>query len=590
MNKLAPVPKTFQKPMTTAASAQQHQVKKHDIHAAKNHPAKELVKHDNQEQVGQEFSSMVAEQDIEQTQVPVEVKVEITDPTIGETGIDAALIENPILAGELATSKLSELSLSEAAKAIVSTETVVDTAQQVAANIVSPNIVPNDIVPNGIVEQIIGKTATPLASEKTSLEAVEVSADQQVAAKSVSKEPSAIEKTLQGLIEKFENLSSDDLAKIGLTPEQAGKIIGFVKNMLSEAGSLDLSPKAEKMLAELGALLDQTQNRDFNGVKDILQKIVATLGANNITDLAQLDDASFDMSTLFPTDKPEAKTGDKIQKADQPDAKQNDAALQNAANQTGAQVSKYAGRYDKTQNTETGGQSLSADADKTTSATHSQLTAAYNNVKSTTEMAVNNINKPSALDKISEKSPMDFLNQLQNNTANQSLDLNTQDNGVNVKLSMQNGKLSQNLPLNSMAFQMSKQFNKGNSEFQIRLDPAELGRINIKLTLKQGGGVKAHMVTERNDVFELLQRDSRALEQALNDAGFDGKDVEVEVSLDQNAQNGGTFAENFFDQAADEQNGTEPDNDNKPLDEEMVEMVASHIPLHVTSTAVDRSI
>lgn len=141
----------------------------------------------------------------------------------------------------------------------------------------------------------------------------------------------------------------------------------------------------------------------------------------------------------------------------------------------------------------------------------------------------------SALDKIADKNPSDFLSQLQNNAADQQVELNKQDTAANVKFAMQNGKLAQNLPLNSMAFQMGKQFNKGNSEFQIRLDSAELGRINIKLTVKQGGEVKAHMVTERNDVFELLQRDSRALEKAFSEAGFDGKNIEVEVSLDQNA-------------------------------------------------------
>lgn len=87
-----------------------------------------------------------------------------------------------------------------------------------------------------------------------------------------------------------------------------------------------------------------------------------------------------------------------------------------------------------------------------------------------------------------------------------------------------------------------------------------------------------------------MQRDARALEKALADAGFDGKNVEVEVSLDQNAQNGGSFADNFFDQNDQNNQGDKNANENSDVDDEIVNMVANHIPAHVTSTGIDRKI
>jgi flagellar hook-length control protein FliK len=97
-----------------------------------------------------------------------------------------------------------------------------------------------------------------------------------------------------------------------------------------------------------------------------------------------------------------------------------------------------------------------------------------------------------------------------------------------------------NLP--QVAFEVVRQFEAGNTRFQIRLDPPELGRIDVKLDVDKSGAVNARLTVERPETLDLMQRDQRALQQALQQAGLDGQKTNLEFSLRQNpfAQQGGT--------------------------------------------------
>ena len=96
-----------------------------------------------------------------------------------------------------------------------------------------------------------------------------------------------------------------------------------------------------------------------------------------------------------------------------------------------------------------------------------------------------------------------------------------------------------NLP--QVAFEVVRQFEAGNSRFQIRLDPPELGRIDVKLDVDKSGTINARMLVERPETLDLMQRDHRALQQALQQAGLDGSKTNLEFSLRQNpfARDGG---------------------------------------------------
>jgi flagellar hook-length control protein FliK len=100
----------------------------------------------------------------------------------------------------------------------------------------------------------------------------------------------------------------------------------------------------------------------------------------------------------------------------------------------------------------------------------------------------------------------------------------------------------QQLNVPQVAFEVARQFGAGNTRFQIRLDPADLGRIDVKLDLDKSGTVNAHMVVERPETLDLMMRDQRALQQALQQAGLDQSKTSLEFSLRQSPF-GGTGAD-----------------------------------------------
>ena len=85
-----------------------------------------------------------------------------------------------------------------------------------------------------------------------------------------------------------------------------------------------------------------------------------------------------------------------------------------------------------------------------------------------------------------------------------------------------------------MAFEIVRQVQQGVSKFQIRLDPPEMGRIDVKLDIDAAGQVNARLTVERAETLDLLQRDQRALERALAQAGLDTNKTNLEFSLKQN--------------------------------------------------------
>lgn len=89
-----------------------------------------------------------------------------------------------------------------------------------------------------------------------------------------------------------------------------------------------------------------------------------------------------------------------------------------------------------------------------------------------------------------------------------------------------------NIP--QVAFEIVRHVQAGASRFQIRLDPPELGRVDVKLDVDAAGNVNARMTVERAETLDLMQRDQRALERALAQAGLDSSKTNLEFSLRQN--------------------------------------------------------
>jgi flagellar hook-length control protein FliK len=65
----------------------------------------------------------------------------------------------------------------------------------------------------------------------------------------------------------------------------------------------------------------------------------------------------------------------------------------------------------------------------------------------------------------------------------------------------------------------------------IQLRPEELGRIEIKLELTEDGQVRANVTADNPATLELLQREARGLERALQDAGLNADASDLEFNL-----------------------------------------------------------
>ncbi|MBV9418232.1 MAG: flagellar hook-length control protein FliK [Alphaproteobacteria bacterium] len=75
--------------------------------------------------------------------------------------------------------------------------------------------------------------------------------------------------------------------------------------------------------------------------------------------------------------------------------------------------------------------------------------------------------------------------------------------------------------LGTLAVNIATHAADGIRHFAIRLDPPELGRVDVRLTVDDAGQAQAHLTVEKPQTLELLQKDQTHLERALKDAGLD---------------------------------------------------------------------
>jgi flagellar hook-length control protein FliK len=95
---------------------------------------------------------------------------------------------------------------------------------------------------------------------------------------------------------------------------------------------------------------------------------------------------------------------------------------------------------------------------------------------------------------------------------------------------------SATIPLASVPFEIAGKALAGKNRFEIRLDPAELGRIDVRLDVDHDGNVTSRMVVDRPDTLDLLRRDAANLDRALQDAGLKTSGNGLQFSLrDQSA-------------------------------------------------------
>lgn len=99
-----------------------------------------------------------------------------------------------------------------------------------------------------------------------------------------------------------------------------------------------------------------------------------------------------------------------------------------------------------------------------------------------------------------------------------------------------------------VAVAIQKAVGAGKDQIRIRLNPAELGQIDVSLKVRRDGTIKAIVTVDRPETFDLMQRDARGLERALQDAGLKADSGSLSFNLrggDQNASNHGQRGQNL---------------------------------------------
>lgn len=98
------------------------------------------------------------------------------------------------------------------------------------------------------------------------------------------------------------------------------------------------------------------------------------------------------------------------------------------------------------------------------------------------------------------------------------------------------------LNIDHVALQIGKAAADGMDRINIQLKPEAMGRIDVQLQVHSDGRVHAVVTADRHDTLDLLQRDARSLERALNDAGLRADAGSLSFNLNGRGQDNGSGA------------------------------------------------
>ena len=111
---------------------------------------------------------------------------------------------------------------------------------------------------------------------------------------------------------------------------------------------------------------------------------------------------------------------------------------------------------------------------------------------------------------------------------------------------------------NQVSVQLSKAIQNGDNKIKIQLRPQELGRVEVKLEIANDGRAKAMIIAERSETLDILQKDVRVLERALQDAGLKTDQNSLSFDLHGRKDNSDTRQTNLQNS----NDGTDPDTSN----------------------------
>ncbi|HTN12853.1 MAG TPA: flagellar hook-length control protein FliK, partial [Acetobacteraceae bacterium] len=93
--------------------------------------------------------------------------------------------------------------------------------------------------------------------------------------------------------------------------------------------------------------------------------------------------------------------------------------------------------------------------------------------------------------------------------------------------------------MNGLAVDIAAKSLGGTKQFDIRLDPPELGRVEVRLSIDATGKAQAHLTADQPQTLDLLQKDASTLTRALRDAGLNVNQDGLNFSLRSQQQQAG---------------------------------------------------
>ena len=94
------------------------------------------------------------------------------------------------------------------------------------------------------------------------------------------------------------------------------------------------------------------------------------------------------------------------------------------------------------------------------------------------------------------------------------------------------------VPLSGLAVEIAASARSGKTRFDVRLDPADLGRIDVRIDVDRNGQVISHLRVEKPETLTMLQQDAPQLRQALDDAGLKTGNSGLQFSLRDQSSSG----------------------------------------------------
>ena len=82
-----------------------------------------------------------------------------------------------------------------------------------------------------------------------------------------------------------------------------------------------------------------------------------------------------------------------------------------------------------------------------------------------------------------------------------------------------------------VSVQITKALSAGNDKISIQLKPADLGRVDVQMEVGHDGRVTAVVTADNKQTLDLLQKDSKQLQEALQQAGLQADDDSLNFNL-----------------------------------------------------------